>query len=393
MIQYDPLVETRSLYIHWPFCPYKCHFCPFVALASHDQYMEQYHKALVAEIRQYADSRAQQSGSKQANPMVIDTIYFGGGTPSTYPDNLLLDMHGILSELFIIGDSTEMTLEVNPGTVRFEQFGVWKAAGINRLSIGVQGLNDQVLASLNRFQKASDVKWLLQEASAYFDNLSIDLILGLPGISAESWKETLYQAVTWPIKHISMYFLTVHEKTPLYIKVQSGKIALPDDDEIVDLYYWSRDFLAEHGLFQYELSNFARPGYESRHNSAYWNRVPYRGFGIGACSFDGTIRMGNDKNLMRYLECAITGQSVIDFSETLTPEQVRLERLMLGLRRVSGVTLDGATQGFTDEQMGQFEQELSLLKQRGLVVELDGVLRLTPPGALLENEVVVKLAQ
>ena len=292
-MHYNLHTKTASLYIHWPFCPYKCHFCPFVALASHDQFMEQYHKALIAEIEQFVD--------KQSQVVPIKTIHFGGGTPSTYPLVLLLDMMSILNKRFVIEPDVEIALEVNPGTVSLEKIRVWRNVGINRLSIGVQGIDDKVLQSLNRHQTTDQVIDLLTNAAAFFDNISVDLILGLPGISGEHWKLLIMRAVQWPLVHISIYFLTIHENTPLYFKVQANQVSLPDDQEVVALYEWTCDTLAKHGFEQYELSNFARPGYASKHNTAYWNRDAYKGFGIGACSFDGQYRFQNEKNIMKYM--------------------------------------------------------------------------------------------
>ncbi len=307
MLHYDPAVDTKSLYIHWPFCPYKCHFCPFVAYAGHDQFMEPYHKALVAEIKQFQ----KQIGRK----IELETLYFGGGTPSTYPDDLLLDLFAILRESFVISKSTEVTIEVNPGVVRPEQLVLWKRLGVNRLSIGVQALKDSVLHSLNRLQKAQEVFDVLREASPHFDNLSVDLILGLPGISPKEWKDTLAQVVTWPIRHVSLYFLTVHEDTPLYFRMQRGDFVLPRDEKIISLYHWSRTYFEEHEFAQYEISSFARAGYKSRHNTVYWDRRPYRGFGVGACSFDGFSRTRNERDLRGYIKSMDAGDNVVAFVE------------------------------------------------------------------------------
>ena len=251
-------------------------------MASHEQFMTQYHHALIKELHQ----------NKSLMPLKsrLKTIYFGGGTPSTYPPELLLDTFGILRELFDFDQMTEVTIEVNPGTVTPKLFDVWSQAGINRLSIGVQSLKDVVLSSLNRHQTKEQVQDILQQASGYFKNLSVDFILGLPGVSDEEWKNMIQEAMSWPIQHISVYFLTVHEDTPLYFKVARNKVQLPPDDAMVDLYNWTVDYLASYGFERYEISNFAKKGFRSLHNAAYWNRKPYRGFGLGACSFNGTER-------------------------------------------------------------------------------------------------------
>ncbi len=385
MFTYDHTVETRSFYIHWPFCPYKCHFCPFVAIASHDQFMEAYHTALTREIKKFT--------ALSPDKQVIDTIFFGGGTPSTYPDHLLLDTFAILKESCVFGNTTEVSIEVNPGTVRVEQLALWKEIGINRLSIGVQSLKDSVLKQLNRHQSKEDVLRIIEQAQPHFDNISVDLILGLPDVSRQEWQELLQAVVTWPIKHVSVYFLTVHEATPLYFKVQKEEIVLPCDDEMVDMYYWTVNFLAEHGFEQYELSNFSRgSAYRSRHNSVYWDRKPYKAFGLGACSFDGKRRFQNEKNLMNYMRVINNDDDCTTVAEELTDEQVRLEWIMLGLRRVQGVAVDAIMQGLSSHKKEIVYEQIALLKDKNLLVQRENILVLTPQGLALENQVAIRLS-
>lgn len=381
---YNASVKTHSLYIHWPFCPYRCHYCPFVALASHDPFMERYHNALVKEVKNFGECLSEK--------IVLKTVYFGGGTPSTYPDHLLLDMFVILGEFFVFDENTEVTIEVNPGTVRPGQLELWKNMGINRMSVGVQSLNDDVLKKLNRQQKASDVYALLDKAPEYFDNISVDLILGLPGISSSEWKDLLSTIVTWKISHISMYVLEVHDSTPLFFNVTAKKVVLPCDDEVVDLYYWSRDFLMKYGFKQYEVSSFAREGYESRHNSMYWERKPYKGFGLGACSFDGVRRLQNEKNLMKYLESIEKDEHKEAFVESITQQQVYAEKIMLGLRRIKGVNWEDASADLTKEQKNELLSRIKLLKKENLITENNGCLQLTPQGLVVENEIITRLS-
>lgn len=355
-----------------------------MALAGHDSFMKQYHDALVAEIEKF--------GTDVGLRLPIETIFFGGGTPSTYPDDLLLDMFGILKKVFILDNLKEVTLEVNPGTVRIpEQLAFWRDLGITRLSIGVQSLKDNVLKALNRHQSAQEVFALIEHASLYIDNISVDLILGLPEITDADWKELLALVVQWPIKHISLYFLTVHEDTPLYFKVQKKQVKLSGDVALVDLYHWSREFLAAHGFVQYEMSNFARQGYECKHNKVYWDRAPYKGFGLGACSFDGVGRFENDKKLLVYLEKASGGHDITAHSELLNRKQIILEHLMLGLRRAVGINLTELTALFTQEESDKFLEQVVILKQEKLLHEVDGSLMLTPIGLVVENEIVVRL--
>ncbi len=382
---YNHLVSTKSLYIHWPFCPYRCHFCPFVALAGHDSFMHRYHAALKKEIILFAD--------KCEKKEEIDTIFFGGGTPSTYPNDLLLDMFGTLKNRFIVTSNTEITIEVNPGTVTKDQLLFWKQIGINRLSIGVQSLNDKVLQKLNRLQTSESVYRLLDVASNLFDNISIDLILGLPGITDEEWKSLLQTVVTWKIKHLSMYFLTVHENTQLYFGVKKKKVTLPPDDSLVDLYIWSVNFLKQHGFEQYETSSFSRSSnYECSHNKVYWDRKPYKGFGLGAFSFDGTLRLQNNKNLMNYLDLVEKEEDICIFSEKLTKEQIYLEKIMLGLRRKSGLKISSLSSGLTKEKKEKLLHNIAWLKSNNFIYEKEGKLGLLPAGLTVQNEVFVKLS-
>lgn len=381
---YNNSADTRSLYLHWPFCPYKCHFCPFVALASHDQFMGQYHEALKKEIIKF--------GQCQDQKRILDTIFIGGGTPSTYPAPLLLDTFGTLRTWFEINHDAEISIEVNPGTISREKLAAWQEAGISRLSVGVQSLKDDVLKKLNRLQSAQDVYALMNMAPAYINNISIDLIVGLPGVSIQEWQDIVSEVVLWPIKHVSVYFLSVHEDTPLYFGIKTKKITLPCDDDIVDLYCWTVQKLAAHGFGQYEVSNFAKPGFESRHNQIYWERRPYKGFGLGACSFDGAKRFQNQKNLLMYLKGCDEEDDITVFEEELTREQIYLEKIMLGMRRTQGIALVELMQGLTSDEQQQLGIKIGLLRDQNLIKESNSHIILTPAGLAVENEIVVKLS-
>jgi oxygen-independent coproporphyrinogen-3 oxidase len=383
-MHFNPNVNPSSLYIHWPFCPYKCHFCNFVAIAGHEEYMQDYHQALKKEIEQFLNARS--------TKMAIETIYMGGGTPSTYPLSLLLDTSGTLYKATEFLPGYEWTIEVNPGTVTPEHFRVWRDVGINRISIGVQSLNSAALKQLNRHQSLDDVYAVVDKAHQFVSTVSVDLILGLPGVSVEQWKDALSKIIRWPIKQISMYFLMVHEATPLYFGVKKKSIQLPCDDEVVDLYHWSVNFLAQYGFAQYEISNFAQEGYESKHNKAYWQRKPFKGFGLGAFSFDGTTRTENEKNLLSYIKKVHEAEPLEIMVDILTREQVRLESLMLGLRQPSGVRLSEIVSDLQEREKETFLAALSLLHERQLVrIDQDQFL-LTPQGLAVENEILATLS-
>lgn len=344
--------------------------------------MEYYHHLLCKEITLFA----------QKNPdLTIKTIYFGGGTPSTYPINLLLDMSGRIRGVFNIDQLEEVTIEVNPGTVALEHMDAWIDAGINRLSIGVQYDDKVVLSRLNRHQTVEDVYKLFAQAEHKFENISVDVMLGLPGVNVHQWKNFMKRVVAWPIKHLSLYCLMVHENTPLFFKVQRNEITLLDEKLCARLYCWSVKFLQKHGFYQYEVSNFARPGYESRHNNVYWDRKPYKGFGLGACSFDGKRRFTNDSNFMRYKRAIEEGQEPIVYSEELTAEQIRLEKIMLGLRRNMGIDYRSLMENVSLEKSQKMQVKISNMCKAGLLEQHDDVVRLTPEGFVVEQEIIAQL--
>lgn len=381
---YDLSTVTNSIYIHWPFCPYRCHFCPFVALASHEKFMNQYHNALKKEISFFCENNEKKE--------FLKTVFLGGGTPSTYPDSLLLDMFAKLKEKFDICSNAEVSIEVNPGTVHNDQLTLWKDIGINRLSIGVQSLNDSVLRNLNRLQKSEDVRTLLSSAAFIFDNISIDLILGLPGVSQSEWKSLLKRVVTWPLKHISIYFLTIHENTQLYFGIKKNKVEISEDGLLIDLYHWSVNFLERYGFNRYETSNFAKPGFECRHNIVYWNRKPYKGFGLGACSFDGKSRFQNQKNLVFYLKSVQNCESCVSTAEVLTKEQIKLEKIMLGLRRSCGVLISDLFEDLSEIKRVKLEGTIDLLKRHNYIKQMGQRIVLTSDAFVLQNDIAVRLS-
>ncbi len=383
-MRYNAQAQTESLYIHWPFCPYKCHFCPFVALSGQDAHMGRYHGALKNELIRFSEA--------QVNPVPLKTIYIGGGTPSTWPDELLLDTFDTLKHTFDMQSISEITIEANPGTVRPEQIGVWQKAGITRISVGVQSLNDTVLQNLNRRQSAAQVRQLIQQLAGNFSSVSIDIIIGLPGVSDQEWRELIHELISWPIQHVSMYFLSVHEGTPLYFRVARNQIVLPPDDGTVDLYYWSVATLASGGFEQYETSSFARPGWASQHNQVYWDRKPFKGVGIGAWSFDGQARIQNEKNIQTYMQAQEEERDVICSAELVTEEAARLETLMLGLRRNKGVLISEVIEGLSEERQQLFFSRVEALEEKKLLQKEGQKIRLTPMSLALENEVSAHLS-
>ncbi len=374
--------NLKSIYIHWPFCPYRCSFCPFIALSEHNDFMKRYHNALSSEIENFS--------ALVSSKLPIQTIFLGGGTPSTWPDDLLLDMFVKLKDVFSFSENAEVTIEVNPGTVRREQLEMWRKIGINRLSIGIQTLNDEVLRRLNRHQTKEEVYCLLDCALKVFKNISVDLMIGLPGVSSKEWRSLLEEVITWPITHISIYSLMVHEETKLFYERKQGLISLPHDDEVASMYEIAVNLLSGHGFEHYEVSNFAHPGYESKHNNAYWNYDVYRGFGLGACSFDGAVRRQNSKRLMDYIEKVERNEATVVFEEQLTEEQVQLEKIMLGLRTKKGVDYLQLFKGLSCQEVARTKKYIKWLKQHNFIIENDEMFRLTTKGLVVEHEIIAR---
>jgi len=383
-------ISPRMLYIHWPFCAAKCNYCDFVAMQDHHNFARQYHEALCNEIRSAVTARPSMRGA------AIETIFLGGGTPSLYPLPLLVELFALLREVFDLSSTQEISLEVNPGGQTDEHFATWQAVGINRLSVGVQVLDDAVLAKLNRPQKTAEVLAFFDRAPHFISNLSADCIIGLPGVDNACWQQTVETTLQWPLKHMSLYFLTIHENTPLYHGVKAGTITIPRDEQVLSQYAWTVDRYAAAGFAQYEISNFALPGFESIHNQGYWRQIPYYGFGIGAASFDGQFRCANKKKLTSYLKYfASPVADPVGFygvCEQLTHEQAVLEGLMLGLRQREGVGLHRMVYLCALSQSKSFEKLQNELVRDGYLEVTQSHLRLTRKGQIFENEVVVKLS-
>ena len=312
-------LKEISVYIHLPFCERKCLYCAFTSFVSSDDVQKEYVKHLIKEIENFKD------GYK------AKTIYFGGGTPSVFRLDLLGKIFDALKNKFEIEKDAEITMEVNPNSVDEEKLGFYKRLGVNRLSMGIQSLNDKTLKKLGRLHTKKEALYKLQLATKFFDNVSCDLILGL-----EKEKNVVKYArklIKFGIKHISCYILEVHENTPLYSLVKNKKYQPLNDEAVAKSYEKLRKFLEKQGFNQYEISNFSLVGFESKHNLAYWSYDDYVGFGLSSHSFLDGARYENSSNLKAYYEGK--GQS-----ETITNDKEIEERILLGLRCKNGVDLE-----------------------------------------------------
>jgi len=333
--------------------------------------------ALCAEVR--SRSPADAGGSP------IDTIYFGGGTPSMLTAKQVEKILHEINVRFDVSADTEMTMEMNPATVDAEKLHAYKSLGINRASFGVQTFNDRDLKLLARGHDANDAREtfrLLRETG--FDNVSFDLIAGLPDQTMNDWQRNLDEAIAMSPEHISLYLLEIHEGTPLAEQVRSGRRKTIDEELAAEMYEVMLDRLAAAGYEQYEISNFARPGFESRHNTKYWRLDPVYGFGVSAHSFDGRERYANTRDTAAYVDSIREGGSAEISRETINAQS---EFIFLGLRLTSGIRLADFETRFGKDLLSTYSAEIDSLTDAELVEISDGRLKLTRKGMLFSNEV------
>ena len=315
-----------GIYIHVPFCRQKCSYCDFVSFPNKIEYAEAYMACLYKELKMRGE---------ELKDYQFETVYFGGGTPSYVPPKLILGAMNQIKKCFRLTKDAEITLELNPGTISEEKIKTYLEAGINRFSIGLQTAIDEQLEDLGRIHNARDYVYATQLLAG--QNFSTDVMLGLKNQTKEDVKKTIELAVACGSKHVSMYALTVEDGTPIYTDYINGD--LPDADEVAELYEYGYKLLQEKGLARYEISNFAIPGYESRHNLNYWKRGEYVGVGVSASSFMGGRRLTNTFDLDEYMKCVISGFFPVVDSEEVEEKDAKFEYVMLALRTAKGLSL------------------------------------------------------
>ncbi len=375
--------QTLGLYIHIPFCRSKCAYCDFYSLSGQEARMDDYQRALLAHLTEAAP---------RAASCTVDTVYFGGGTPSFYGGKRLTALLKCIQKNYRVSKQAEITLEANPDSVEPVMLRRLRKAGFNRISLGVQSADDRQLASLGRpdtFEQAC--RAVEQARGAHFQNLSLDLIYGLPGQSRESWQDTVERALALEPEHISAYGLKVEEGTPLFRRVEAGEV-LPDDDVQADCYLWTVERLERAGYGQYEISNFARPGFRSRHNCKYWLTRPYMGFGPGAHSDFGGRRYSFIRDLEGYIRGVREGGALVDEDDPIPPEERSSEYLMLRLRTTHGIEEWEYRRSFF-MNFAPLEQRLTEYERRGLACRRDGRWRLTSQGFLVSNQIIGELLE
>jgi oxygen-independent coproporphyrinogen-3 oxidase len=339
-----------------------------------------YRKAVLREIECGAVS--------DMDKVEVDTIYFGGGTPSLVPARHIDDILAACRSRFRTQPDCEVSIEANPGTISERKITAFRKSGVNRISIGAQSFVDRELSVIGRLHTADmALDSLRQLKRSGFENISLDLMLGLPLQTKESWKRSLDIFTQLEIPHISIYMLDLDEQCPLSELVANKLVRIPEEDLMSDMYLETVDFLSSHGYMQYEISNFAQPGYACRHNLKYWMRDPVHGFGLGSHSFDGKARYANKSHIDDYLQAIETDISPIGFHEPVSKDQSLQENLFLGLRLAEGIDLDQLRDQYGEEALVKYADHLRDFCERGLVKLKDRRIRLTTSGMLLSNEI------
>jgi oxygen-independent coproporphyrinogen III oxidase len=358
---YDPY---KAMYIHIPFCKQRCAYCDFATSAekSDSKKVRKYVDKLILDIRE---------ASKQGKLSEIETVYIGGGTPTHLGHDKLVELVYFLSTTLLMQNVREFTVEANPESLNDEIVKDIYALGVNRLSLGVQSFQDQMLENLGRIHDSETAKNAIQSALTRFENASIDLMCGLPGQTTEMWEADLKTAGEIGVKHISIYPLTIEKGTKFYKLCMQGKMQWPDDDLQADMMQEASDTLKEYGFERYEVASYAKPGFESKHNSAYWQGVPYIGFGKSAATMTQ-----NEERRMRVQDGRVT--------DDLNRSEMEAEDVMLGFRMSKGVSFKRLKQA--SEFLPELNNKLCELEAKGLIEKTDDSYVPTNKGWLCGNE-------
>jgi oxygen-independent coproporphyrinogen-3 oxidase len=374
-------MQHIGIYIHIPFCARKCGYCDFNAYSGYkDGTKARYVNALCREIRQSAD-----------NTVLIPTVFFGGGTPTELPAEELVRILETVRESFPLLPTAEISVEANPGDASLPYLQTLKRAGFNRLSFGVQTFNDRLLKTLDRLHSGETARQAVALAKeARFDNLSIDLMFALPRQTLADWERSLDAALALEIPHLSMYSLIVEEGTPFWARRERGKLPLPNEQTETLMFERAIARATEAGLHHYEVSNFARPGFESQHNQIYWRNEEYFGFGAGAVGYRQGVRQRNIDLPSHYIAAVERGEMLTIWHERLTATEVLGETIMVGLRQTEGIEFASLQNRFGVDIQTHYAAEIAQLRHAELLELTPTHLRLTQRGLFLANEVMMK---
>lgn len=364
-----------GVYVHIPFCKKKCDYCDFISYCNKDNLIEDYVQAVKAEIQ-----------TQNIKPE-ITTIYIGGGTPSYIDSKYIIEILEKIKEKNV-SSNAEITIEVNPGTVTKEKLEDYIKTGINRISIGLQTTNDELLKQIGRIHNFTQFLETYKLAKKVgFKNINVDLMLGLPNQRIKDLKESLEQIIKLKPKHISVYSLIVEDGTPIANKIEKGEMQLPDEELERNMYWFVKNTLELNGFIHYEISNFAKKGYESKHNLNCWNQKEYIGIGASAHSYRDITRYSNTENIEEYIENVNNGNFNRNkiIHEVQKEDDAKKEFMLLGLRKIKGVDINQFKNKFGDNPIYLFRNELKKLTDERLLIIDDNNIRLTNKGLDLAN--------
>ncbi len=376
------LMNKTGLYIHVPFCGSKCNYCDFNSYVGKLDLAEEYFACMKKEIDLYRDEMVLNQ---------IGTIFIGGGTPSCVEHRFIGELLNVIRERYNVSEPCEITIESNPGTLTEEKLKAYRQYGINRISIGLQACQEKLLKYLGRQHNKSDfISSVIMAKEAGFDNINADVIFGIPGQTLEEWKETLDVLTELDLTHISAYDLKIEEGTKFGEMLEIGKLVEMDDELDREMYHYAIDFLKKKGFNHYELSNFAKKGYECKHNLIYWNCIEYLGLGAGAHSYLQDIRFENQASIEGYIDYLSKGQKPVeeryvrDFCEKMA------EYMFLGLRLIDGVSKEKFEDRFNQDIFVTYADKIDKLKKKQLIETESGKIKLTNLGLDLANQVFVE---
>lgn len=371
----------NAAYIHIPFCQQICHYCDFTKFFYNERLATEYIEALTNEINVNVNGYHNK----------VRTIFIGGGTPTALNLDQLRSLLIIINKKFDVANCEEFTIEANPGDFDTEKIKLLKDYGVNRISLGVQVFDDKMLGELGRLHKVSDVYHTVDQVHKEgFTNISLDLIYALPNQTVEQFKTSLDEAVSFHLPHYSTYALQIEPKTVFYQRHKKGKLPRPAQEVEVEMYEILKDTMNTNGILQYEISNFAKPGFESKHNLTYWNNEYYYGLGAGASGYLPGKRTSNLRPLPAYTKQAMKdGKPLLHVDEIGLKEQLE-EEMFLGLRKAKGIdkSLFEHKFGFTPNKL--YEKSIAALTRKGWLIENEQSIHLTHQGMLLANEVFEK---
>lgn len=374
-------MKNIGIYVHIPFCKKKCDYCDFISFANQENMQEKYVMALNNDI---------EKTSKTIKEYQVNTIYFGGGTPSYIDENLIVKVLENIKKNYIICEDAEITIEINPGTVNKEKLITYKQAGFNRLSIGLQSAHDRLLKLIGRIHTYDEfLKTYNLAREVGFKNINVDLMLALPRQTIEELIESTNKIISLKPEHISIYSLILEEGTVLYNKIQNKELKLIDEDLERKMYWKTKEILERNGYNHYEISNFAKKGFESKHNMNCWLQEEYLGFGVAAHSYLNNKRFSRISNLYEYVKNIEEDnfEKNIEINETQDRESRAKEYMLLGLRKIEGVLISAFERKFEINPLFYFRFEISKLEENDLLeVDLDNI-KLTKKGLDLANQV------